>query len=206
MTSLQAVREFGKDNCSPQIQTAYQRKDYSSEFDIYHNICPNDDYDPRSLLSRKKRFKSVYYETYGDNILRDSGYDDFPLIATVWEERPGDVYGGCPGMDALGAVNMLQTMEKDKLKAVKKEIDPPMIATSKLRDKKKSLVPGGVTYDDNLQNAGMRPVYQIQPKRLDRPELNRQHKQQEQSKNSKQPREPRHYPKLMLAVEIMPLN
>ncbi|MDM3671847.1 portal protein, partial [Proteus mirabilis] len=55
--------------------------------------------------AKHKPFKSVYFEVAGDNekVLRDSGYDEFPIMAPRWEVNGEDVSGSsCPGMLALG--------------------------------------------------------------------------------------------------------
>lgn len=163
MNAIQLVGEFGYDNCSAGVQSSYDKRDYTASYEFYHLIKPNQESNRESLSNKDMPFSSQYFEATGDKFLRESGFVDFPIVSTVWEERPGDTYGGCPGMDALGSVNMLQTMEKDKLKAIKKENDPPLIADPQLRDKKKSVTPGGMTYDPNISTAGMRPVYQISP-------------------------------------------
>ena len=158
-TASQMVEHFGRDAVTSAVKSAWDRSDYTSTFEVTHVIKPNDEYDEDAFASNRKMFSSSYWQTGESNFLRESGYDEFPIISTVWEERPGDTYGGCPGMDALGTVKMLQALEVDKLRALKREVDPPLIASPGLRNQEKNLVPGGVTYDSNITDAWMRPVY-----------------------------------------------
>jgi hypothetical protein len=148
MTIRQLVEEFGAKALSQTSRNLYDRGTYEAWVEVCHIIAPNRDYRPGSPVAKHKRYSSCYYEAAGngDRFLRESGFDRFPILCPRWEVDGDDVYGGCPGQDALPDIKMLQSMVKDKAKAVKKMIDPPLVAGPEMRNATVSGIPGGVTF------------------------------------------------------------
>lgn len=186
MTVRQCVEKFGRkdrngqgdwSNFSVWIKNAWDRGDTEQWVDICHTIGPNDQHDPRRLESQFKKFISTYYErgTSGqagyltdassdqNRVLQEKGYDLFPILAPRWEITGEDVYGtSCPGMDALGDVKGLQTMQKRKAQAIEKMISPAMKGPTALRNQKASILPGDMTYvDERAEQGGFRPVHEV---------------------------------------------
>lgn len=169
MTVRQIVQAFGLDNVSQTIRSMYDRGTYEQPVEIVHAIEPNRERDPSQLGAKDKPFRSVYWEAGASKdhaFLRESGFDDFPVMAPRWDVEGDDIYGYSPGMDALGLVKGLQFYEKRKAEAIDKMVRPPMLGDSSLRTQRTSILPGDVTYIDNLaaqQHAGFRPAYQFSP-------------------------------------------
>lgn len=143
--------------------------------DIVHFILPNDLYGEDKIDAEYKKFASIYFELgvaggsaydfsgpEDDRFLRISGYDYFPVLCPRWEVSAEDAYGtSCPGMDALGDIKALQMLEKRKLQAVDKMVNPPMQAPTSMRNAKTSLLPGDVSFVDVREGQlGFRPVYE----------------------------------------------
>jgi hypothetical protein len=96
MTVRQVVEKFGWDVCSRSVQNAWNNGNTEQWVDIVHVICPNPDYDATQLQARFKPFLSAYYErgaNEGTGLLRQSGYDEFPVFVMRWECTAEDVYG-----------------------------------------------------------------------------------------------------------------
>lgn len=169
MTVRQIVRQFGLENVSKVVKDAWDNSRYQAIYEVGHAIERNEEFDPKLLHSKYKKFKSVYWETCSKEhkFLGESGFDEYPGFSPRWDVyAPDDIYGYSPGMDALGSVKSLQLMERRKAEAVGKMVRPPMLADSSLRTTGSSIIEGGVTYIDNLaaqQHAGFRPAYQFQP-------------------------------------------
>lgn len=170
MTVSQVVQQFGIDNVSRTIKDQYERGNYDAYFDIVHVVEPNPEFDERKALSKFKRYRSCYFEK-GQNrdkeFLRESGYDEFPILAPRWSLPGNSVYGESPGMQALQDIKGLQLEQKRKIQAIEKMVNPPMIADTQLRNQRASLLPGDVTYISGLTTAagaGFRPVYEINPR------------------------------------------
>ncbi|WP_209634577.1 portal protein [Cronobacter sakazakii] len=167
MTVRQLVMQFGIDKVSSRVKGMWDNGTYEQWVEVVHAVYPNVDRDTGKLDSKNKPFKSVYYETGGDNdkVLRESGYDEFPIIAPRWEVNGEDVYGSsCPGMIALGQVKALQLEQKRKSQLIDKQTNPPMVGPSALKTQRVSLLPGDITYVDQLGQAdGLRPAYMVNP-------------------------------------------
>lgn len=100
MTVRQLVQEFGLNNVSESVKSMWESGTYEKWIEVMHSVYPNIDRDTSKLDSKNKPFKSVYYEVGGDNdkLLRESGFDEFPIMAPRWEVNGEDVYGSsCPG-------------------------------------------------------------------------------------------------------------
>ncbi|EOK1462282.1 portal protein [Escherichia coli] len=171
MTVRQLVQEFGLNNVSESVKSMWEIGTYEKWIEVMHSVYPNIDRDTSKLDSKNKPFKSVYYEVGGDNdkLLRESGFDEFPIMAPRWEVNGEDVYGSsCPGMLALGPVKALQLLQKRKSQLIDKATNPPMVAPTSLKNQRASLLPGDITYIDQITGQdGFRPAYLVNPSTAD---------------------------------------
>lgn len=171
MTVRQLVQEFGLDNVSSSVQGMWQNGTYETWIEVNHCITPNVNRDTGKMDSKNKPFRSVYFETGGDSdkLLRESGFDEFPILAPRWEVNGEDVYASsCPGMLALGQVKALQVEQKRKAQLIDKATNPPMVAPASLKTQRVSLLPGDVTYLDVLSGQdGFKPAYLVNPNTAD---------------------------------------
>lgn len=167
MTVRQLVMQFGKDNVSLSVKGMWDSGNYEQWVEVMHAVYPNVDRDTGRMDSKNKPWKSVYYEVGGDSdkLLRESGFDEFPIIAPRWTVNGEDVYGSkCPGMTALGQIKALQLEQKRKSQLIDKVTNPPMVGPSSLKNQRVSLLPGDITYIDQMtQQDGFRPAYQVNP-------------------------------------------
>lgn len=180
---VQRYAEFTKSgerdwsNISTACKALWDNKQYEAWIDICHTIRPNDNYDPKKLHSKYKKFQSITYEVGTNSIgtndnmfdgifLRNKGYDYFPVLCPRWEVTGEDAYGtSCPGMDALGDAKQLQLGEKREMEAIEKMVRPPMVAPTVLRNQRTSILPGDITYSDEREGQkGYRPAYEINPR------------------------------------------
>ncbi|HHS9689889.1 TPA: portal protein [Klebsiella michiganensis] len=171
MTVRQLVMEFGMKNVSASVKSLWDAGSYESWIEVVHAVYPNIDRDTAKLNSKNKPVKSVYYEVGGDSdkVLRESGFDEFPIMAPRWEVNGEDVYGSsCPGMIALGQVKALQLEQKRKSQLIDKATNPPMVGPSSLKNQRVSLLPGDITYIDQVTGQdGFKPAYLVNPNTAD---------------------------------------
>ena len=153
------VGEFGYENCSRTVQSMHDRGDLDKWVKIIHAIEPRIDRDPRMRDQKNKAYRSVYFELGSDSgedkLLREGGYDDFPVMAPRWYHMSGDIYGSSPGMEALGDIKQLQHEQLRKANGIDYMTKPPLQVPSSMRQREIDWKPGGVTYVDNVgsQNA-----------------------------------------------------
>ena len=130
------VKEFGYENCSRRTKKLWDKGGTEEFVRVVHVVEPNDDRDMGSPLAEDKAFRSVYYELgqlgqqVGDQFLKKSGFDRFPIACPRWDVAGEDIYGtDCPGMIALGDCKALQLTEKRKYQAIDKVTNPLLIGS-----------------------------------------------------------------------------
>ena len=186
MTVYQIVEKFGRmpngqqginwENISSHVKSLWDSGETEARIDVCHCIHKNEQWQPGALQSKFKKYKSVYYErgnsgnpgaTYmmgsdSAKMLRESGYDFFPILAPRWEVTGEDSWGNnCPGMEALGDIRQLQFGERKQAKAIDKMIDPPMTGPTSLRNAKTTILPGDVTFVDDRSGGGFRAAHEV---------------------------------------------
>lgn len=164
----QVVNEFGLENCSASVRSAYENGGaaLAREIIVCHAIEPNNDRLAHEMgAMRRFPFRETYWE-YGstqDTMLRITGLHEESLIAPRWDIVGNDAYGRSPGMDALGDIKQLQVEQKRKAQAIDKMVNPPMVADAALKNEPASLLPGGVTYVASTGGVGFKPAYEVKP-------------------------------------------
>ena len=148
------VGEFGYENCSDSVRNMHDRGDLDKWVKIIHAIEPRVDRDPRMKDQKNKPYASVYFELGADagskQVLREGGYDEFPVMAPRWSSMAGDVYGTSPGMEGLGDIKQLQHMQLRKSQAIDYQTKPPLQVPSSMRQREIDWRPGGVTFVDQV--------------------------------------------------------
>jgi len=167
----QCIKQFGIDNVSEHVKHQWEKGNSEAWVKIVHAIEPNDDRDNNSPMAKDKAWRSVYYEAKAgardgeDKFLRQSGFDEFPLLTPRWDVTAEDVYAtDCPGITALGDTKALQLGEKRKYQAMDKIVNPPLQAPSTMRNKltNGTVGAGDIVWVDDIGN-GMRSIYDFRP-------------------------------------------
>lgn len=171
LSVAQCVKQFGIENCSISVQQQWENGNTESWVKVVHAIEPNDDRDNISPLAKHKAYRSVYYEKSAgtkdseNKFLRESGFDDFPILTPRWDVTAEDVYAtDCPGITTLGDTKALQLAERRKYQALDKVVNPPLQGPSGMKDKLNggSVGPGDVIWHDQ-NGEGMRSIYDFRP-------------------------------------------
>lgn len=163
-TVAEVVQDFGIDNVSTSIKNLYDRGTLDAWVTIVHAIEPRIDRDPRMKDAKNKAWKSVYFEQGGapNKYLRESGFDMFPALAPRWATAGGDIYGHCPGMEALGDIKQLQQEQLRKAQGIDYMTKPPLQMPAGLKGKDVDSLPGGVTFvPPGGPDAGIRTQFEV---------------------------------------------
>lgn len=161
MTVAEMVSRFGYDNCSRQVKRLYDKREMDEVFTVVHAIEPRKDYSPEKKDNQNMPFASVYFEQGSKGFLRESGFEENPILAPRWQVVSGDAYGRSPGMEVLGDVKQLQHEQLFKGKAISKQVDPPLQAPIETKTTGVNSVPNGVTFVANTSNGGIRSAYEV---------------------------------------------
>lgn len=165
----QVIKQFGIENVSDAVKKQWETGNTEAWVKIVHAVEPNDDRDNTSVLAKDKPFRSVYYEADrgnkqdGDKFLRESGFDEYPILSPRWDVTGEDVYAtDCPGITSLGDTKALQLAERRKYQAIDKLVSPPLQGPAALKNKMKGnqLGPNEIVWHESGANGGLRSVYE----------------------------------------------
>jgi hypothetical protein len=151
----EVVREFGYKKCSTSVKNLFDRGSLDTWITIIHAIEPREDRerDFKKKDNMNMAYKSCYFELGGDGeqVLRESGYKDFPAVIPRWGISGGDVYGNSPGMEALGDIKQLQHEQLRKAQGIDYQTKPPLQVPAYMKNRDVDSLPGGVTFVDGQQ-------------------------------------------------------
>ena len=152
MTLRQIIRRFPEKNIPEWMRNLYDTpSNWNLRFKVVHAVYPRNDRDAGSGTAKNMPFASVYWldgmgpgnSRHGGNmpvVLSEGGFQQFPGFGVRWDVTGNDVYGKSPAMDTLPDCVLLQQMTNSMLKALHKEIDPPMVGPADMGQI--SLLPG----------------------------------------------------------------
>lgn len=169
----QAVGQFGLENMCEETQLAYRQGGAARQREIVicHAIEPNtqlwDEADKPLgyAVPRKFRYREVYWEKGKDSyIIQAAGFNDKPFVGARWDTVSNDAYGRSPGMDALAGTRQLQIEQRRKAEAIDKMVRPPLNASVSMKNEPASILPAAINYVADIQGAGLKPVYQVDPR------------------------------------------
>lgn len=158
------VGEFGYENCSQNVQQAYNRGSLDQWVAVTHMVHPRKSKDNTKLDAKNKAFASIYFESTStdDKVLRESGYDSFPFVVPRWVTSGGDIYGSGPAMEALGPIKQLQHQQLRKSQAIDYKTNPPLQMPASYRDQEINTLPGGISYVDMVTaQGGIRSAFDV---------------------------------------------
>ena len=170
MTVSQMVGFFGLDNCPPDVQSLWNEKGAGLQYErlVAHSIEPNFGVGPDATIGKlpgKFTWREVYW-AYGSSSswpLSIKGFVDQPFTSPRWSIQSNDAYGRSPGMDVLPDVLQLQVMTRRMAEAIEKQVRPPLVGSMELKNKPTSTLPGHLTYVSDLNHAGIKPIYTVNP-------------------------------------------
>lgn len=170
LTVIQCVQMFGLENCGPDIQGLWENKGSSLETEVIiaHAIEPNfaanmPGQAPNLGVVPGNFTYREYFWLWGQNSpkpLSVRGFRDKPFIVPRWATTSNDAYGRSPGMDALPDILQLHMMTVRQAEAIEKMVRPPMLASLALKNQPSSILPGRVTYVEDVSK-GMKAIYDI---------------------------------------------
>lgn len=179
LTLVQLVEMFGLDNIGSEAQQLWNQKgaNLETEYIVAHAIEPNfptpqpggpdGGGETLGVVSGGFAFREIYWlwGKMSPKPLSVRGFREWPGICTRWATTSNDPYGSDgPGMNALPDIMQLQVMTRRLAEGIEKMVRPPMQADVKLKNQPSSTLPGKITYVEDVEKGGMRPIYTIDPK------------------------------------------
>lgn len=163
-TVHELVSEFGLDKCSTMVQSMHKNGNLDAWVTVVHAIEPREDRDPSKKDAANMPWRSVYFELQGSQktFLRESGYKRFPALVPRWAVSGGDIYGNCPGQEALGDIKQLQHEQLRKAQGIDYMTKPPLQVPTSAKNHDMDTLPGGISYVDAASpGGGIRSAFEV---------------------------------------------
>lgn len=126
LTIREAVTEYGLENLSSKVQELFNKGKGDSEVKVTHLLEPRLDADPYKFGSVDKPVASIHFEKESNHIIRESGFDDMPVLVGRFSLALGETYGRSPAMRCLPDVLELNAIWESATLAIEKAMNPPM--------------------------------------------------------------------------------
>jgi hypothetical protein len=98
-------------------------------FEFFHHVCPQADYDEKSITYRRHKLVGYYVCTEGPEFIGEpEGFISMPYIVPRTETVAGDPYGYSPAERAFPAIGGASATKKTVIKQGHKALDPPLLA------------------------------------------------------------------------------
>lgn len=116
LTAEAVVAQFGEDKVSE--RTRKLAKDKPQEMvRLIHAIEPRAVHVVGARLAKNLPFASTVVEAETNQVIRESGYHEFPCVVPRWMRIPNSCYGVGPAFDALPDLKMLNELKAMQLAA-----------------------------------------------------------------------------------------
>jgi hypothetical protein len=148
MTARQMVGEFGIENVSDQVKKCVEDgKKLDQKFEVIHAVYPRGEKerDPKKLDGKNKPFASCYIECRSKHIVRESGYDELPFMATRYLRWQNGVYGWSPAWVSMPDIRQLNFLQK-QMDALAELAAFPRVMVPDSLEGTVDLRAGGITY------------------------------------------------------------
>jgi len=111
MTVEQVVNAYGIDKVSDKVAEAYRNEKFDEFVKILHAIEPRKMYAVGSKLAKNLPFSSCHIEVATQQVLRESGYHEFPCAVPRWMLIAGTPYPTGPMAQALGSIRTINDIK-----------------------------------------------------------------------------------------------
>lgn len=131
LEARQIVQEYqrGGDNIPEAITEAMKNPNtVGKKFEVLQCVYPRRDYDPQRVDAKGMPFASLTILVQTQDLIRESGYNSFPLPTSRYSQAPGEVYGRGPAQWVLPAIKVANEEKKDILQSGHRALNPVLLA------------------------------------------------------------------------------
>ena len=116
------IQQFGEKNVDPRILQKNQTTPHEL-MPVIHAIYPRADEDKKGY---DKPYASCYLDYTFETVLRDGGYEEFPVMAPRWSKLTGEVYGRGQGEVVLADIRSMNKARQFGFEAWALDLRPPL--------------------------------------------------------------------------------
>ena len=124
-TVERVVEKYGIDNVSSGLAEKYRSGATGDLIDVVCCITPRNK-DSKKPTNLDMPFMSVHYEPSTKHVLKESGFEEFPVLVTRFRKLMNEKYGRSMGMDAIPDIREINALREAVIVATEKIIDPPL--------------------------------------------------------------------------------
>lgn len=165
-TARQAYQRFG-DKAGKKVLEALKEENGKQKdklFEYVQGIYPRQEYDARRRDNKNMPFANCIVSKADEEIIEETGFQEFPVAIPRWECAPGEIYPRSPGMMALPDARTLQAMGHTILVGGQRAVDPPTWVVDDAVLSAVRTFPGGLTVIDAeaARSSGGKPIGQLE--------------------------------------------
>ena len=161
LSPRQAAAKFGEDKLSPKMREMLgDPKRMHEKCKFLHCIQPRNERDKKKVDDVNMPIQSVYMEREGCHIVKDSGYEEMPVMVSrylQWGSGTGSFYGWAPSFVALPEARQLNFLEKMMDALAEKKAFPPVLAPEELEGEIDPNAMGVTYFSRDLGTSGQMP-------------------------------------------------
>ena len=120
--------------------------------DVLHVVWKKENHFTTSKLSKDKPIGSLWVLLSKNEVLHESGFDEFPWATPRFTKNPSEVYGRGPGTTALKNIIHLNNIESLNLKAAQLTTMPPLFMRRNAMSKPINRTPGSMNFVNNMND------------------------------------------------------
>lgn len=147
--------------------------DKAKRFKILQVITPSENRIPGLAAELQMETDSKYFSCDDKHEIITLGYNEFPCAVARWSKLSADNgWGRGPGWTALPTIKRLNRIHEQGLKALAKDVSPPLLVPHKGVVGGMRTNPNGITYYDARKYGGAKPEYMNSGSRWDIAQFN----------------------------------
>jgi hypothetical protein len=148
--AYQAVGKFGENKVGDKVKECYTKSDYNTKFKYLFCVFPREVYDQSKKDAKNMPFAALWIDKERKEVVRESGYKEFPFMVSRFAKAKGGPYGYSPAMNILPDIRMLNQMEEANILGAQSMVRPPLEIPDEAFLRPFNFNPGG----KNIRNAG----------------------------------------------------
>jgi len=148
LSAVEAVEEFGIDEVTDEIRTAYKNEKHDEKFNFVHVLRKRKERNAKRLDSRNMPYESIHVEESKRKKVKESGTKRMRYLIPRFYVRDGENSGRSPAMKALPVARTLMKVVSDHMDGVELGIAPPIFLPDRDAVETAVLEAFGVNYCD----------------------------------------------------------
>jgi hypothetical protein len=126
-TVRKVVDEYGIKNVHENVRKLYKEGKYTDSVDVLEIIEPRNVYTVSAKRNNKQKpVASVHIDYTNRYIMKESGFDEFPVVVARFAKLVDETWGRCPSFLALPTIRDANILAESIIRAQEKNLDPPL--------------------------------------------------------------------------------